>query len=659
MNVGSRIGRIERDLDARPRPRSAITSWREWLAKHFGHIFTSPLASFHEEFMTWLFKSLCARRDGLPFPSGNAFFSIWGRGHAKSTFSEIAAILAAAMNPGMLVHYVSGTQSLARMHLYNIAELLSSPEIIAGYPELSEPKRSRITGVTAGYSQDVLMLKNGSVIEAFGLDVATRGSKRGTERPGLIILDDIDDGADGIAVAEKKLQVLTRKIIPGGTDRTLLICAQNLVHRNGVINRIFEGKVPALLNRVVSGPHPVVIGLQTEYRNGRDVIVAGRPSWGHFGLDSCQAMIDNSGLSAFLIECQHQLEEADADLVLPDWNEEVHIIGWTHFQAMFNHSRIPPDWKIYIANDWGASGPDKHANATVFVAVPPPWSVLPNIPFVFAEHIAEKLAIVDDVAGAINAILDRHGYSIRKETLPLGSVIWRGADDIKWIMSPTETAAIQTFNRHYGMKFKPAGKESIGKTGGLAQLGHYLKVDYNLRHPLKPGVMGASGMYVVVADDQIRAARDSAGMKRMRDEIADWRYRKVQMTDSGLQEERPIKRHDDMMDALRMVFGTFKPEPIPLANEDVYARIAENIAAGKYATLVDGYGASYSPRPGQQRSEGGVHNWRKEFVGNEDPLEDFAKQPARPDPPPDNPATMFPRRSQPSNWGHTDGYWRE
>src|SRR5262249_11941486 len=85
-------------------------NWRAWLYTLFGDIFTAPLASFREEFWTWIWESLTAKQSGREFPDGNAFFSIWSRGFAKSTNAEIVPLAEAALLGSGFCLYVSGTQ---------------------------------------------------------------------------------------------------------------------------------------------------------------------------------------------------------------------------------------------------------------------------------------------------------------------------------------------------------------------------------------------------------------------------------------------------------------------------------------------------------------------------------------------------------------------
>src|SRR5262249_41653356 len=170
---------------------------------------------FHEEFWQWTWDALKAKRDGRDFADGNAFFSVWSRGFAKSTNAEITPIAEAALLGQGFCLYVSGTQALANAHISSIEELLLSETVRDHYPQLASPKRGQ-TGLTKAWRQEFLRTESGYSVIAVGLDVAVRGLKIGTQRPSLIVLDDVDEREDSPAVAQKKLDRLTHAILPTG-----------------------------------------------------------------------------------------------------------------------------------------------------------------------------------------------------------------------------------------------------------------------------------------------------------------------------------------------------------------------------------------------------------------------------------------------------------
>lgn len=63
-----------------------------------------------------------------------------------------------------------------------------------------------------------------------------------------------------------------------------------------------------MTDRIVSGPHPAIEGMAYEQQEGRYVITGGKATWEGQSLERCQEMMDDMGLTAFLSECQHDVE---------------------------------------------------------------------------------------------------------------------------------------------------------------------------------------------------------------------------------------------------------------------------------------------------------------------------------------------------------------
>lgn len=146
-------------------------------------------------------------------------------------------------------------------------------------------------------------------MDALGLDSASRGARVEDARPDLIVVDDVDDPLDTPAAVAKKVEVLTKSVLPLGTSTTAVIAIQNLIHDQSVFAQlagVATTKADFLADRIVSGPVPAVESLEWVDRDGHYRIAAGSPTWEGQDLTACQHMIDTYGLSAFLSECQHE-----------------------------------------------------------------------------------------------------------------------------------------------------------------------------------------------------------------------------------------------------------------------------------------------------------------------------------------------------------------
>jgi len=280
------------------------TDWPSWLAKLYPGTYSAPLAPYHADLWDHLWATNHAHQ---PRP----YIACWARGWAKSTNTEIATIaLGRPDNPGgprRYVLYVCGHQPQADDHVTNIAMHLESDEIAAQYPAMSEKWVGKF-GNARGWRRNRLSTKAGFTVDGIGLDVAMRGAKLGYYRPDVIIFDDIDETTDSQDVILKKIQAITKKILPAAAPNVVVLVAQNLVHRNGIVSQLADGRADFLAHRIVSGPHKAIEGLEYEGTGKDAVITGGTPTWDVLGIAECQAKIGLFGLKAFLAECQHEIE---------------------------------------------------------------------------------------------------------------------------------------------------------------------------------------------------------------------------------------------------------------------------------------------------------------------------------------------------------------
>lgn len=280
--------------------RAALEShWSIWLAGLFGGYLGAPMAGHHCDFWDWVWSVETAIR---PQP----FFAIWSRGHAKSTSMEMACVALAARGRRRYGLYCCETQDQADDHVSNVASMLESPAINAFYPDLASRAVGKY-GNSKGWRRNRLRTASGFTLDAIGLDTAARGAKVDEDRPGLLVLDDLDGELDSLGVTERKIKTLTRKIIPAGSDDLAVMGGQNLVHAGSVFARVADGRADFLADRIVSGPVPAVAGLTTELVEGRCRLIAGRSTWSGMSLERCQEMIDDMGITAFRAECQQDL----------------------------------------------------------------------------------------------------------------------------------------------------------------------------------------------------------------------------------------------------------------------------------------------------------------------------------------------------------------
>lgn len=273
--------------------------WARWLIVLFGGWIAAPFAEHHVAFWQWVWQ---IRPHVRPRP----FVAIWPRGGAKSTSAEIAAVALGGTSRRRYGLYVCETQDQADDHVSNIAGLLESPAVARWYPDLAARSVGKY-GSARAWRRNRLRTRAGFTIDALGLDSAARGLKIDKDRPDFMILDDIDNETDTSHMVNKKLKILTRRVLPAGTDYTAVVAIQNLVHSDSVFARLADGRADFFADRLLSGPIPALEGLEYESRpEGGYVITAGEPTWQGQDRAACQRMVDTFGLSSFLTEAQHE-----------------------------------------------------------------------------------------------------------------------------------------------------------------------------------------------------------------------------------------------------------------------------------------------------------------------------------------------------------------
>jgi hypothetical protein len=299
--------RAQAELERRKRQQQIEVSipddWREWLTTFFPRLFSRGFADHHAEFWEWV-ESI--RLGEKPKP----FFAIWSRGGAKTTSAEAAVVRLGAKGARKFCLYVRATQDKANESVQNIAAMLEGAEISSCYPALASRQLGKY-GHARGWRVDVLRCANGFSVVALGFDAAVRGIKIEEARPDLIVLDDIDAEKDTLRAVKKKIDILTKTILPAGSSDVAILGIQNLMHGNSIFTMITENRADFLYERTISGPHPAVVGLEYEQRaEGGYRITKGTATWEGQSLEICEAQINEWGLRAFLGEAQHNLESS-------------------------------------------------------------------------------------------------------------------------------------------------------------------------------------------------------------------------------------------------------------------------------------------------------------------------------------------------------------
>lgn len=298
---------------ARPQqPVDVPGEWEPWLRQLFPVHVQHPFADWHREMWKWIWSL----RRGVRL---RPFVEIAPRGGGKSTNAEIGTTSAGLRGARDYALYVRATQDAADKSVANIAALLESESVARHYPAHADRALGKY-GHSKAWRRNRLITAGGFTVDAVGLDTAVRGLKFEDQRPDLIVIDDVDEQHDSPTATRKKIETLTKAVLPAGAGDVTVLAIQNLIIPGGIFARLADGRADFLADRIVSGPHPAVVDLQTkmvhdeELDRFRAVITAGTPTWEGQDLEACQALIDTIGLAAFLQECQHLVHEREGAL---------------------------------------------------------------------------------------------------------------------------------------------------------------------------------------------------------------------------------------------------------------------------------------------------------------------------------------------------------
>lgn len=290
-------------LDDQETPQSDSRSWQEWLTAEFPSYVKAPFAERHVNLWEWL--------DALtPGTRPRSKVDIWPRGGAKSTTTELGCAWVGRQRKRRFGLYVSGTQDQADKHVQSIAALFESLGIERAVNEY---------GASKGWTRQMLRTANGFNVLSIGLDKGVRGVKLDELRPDLIILDDVDSRHDTPATIQKKLEIITENILPAGSPDCAVLFVQNRIHNKSIASILADGTAEFLLDRLPVTEEPAAHNLTYEMREREDgtpyyKVTGGASTWEGQSLDVIEAQINVWGLTAFLREAQHEVDEPDGGM---------------------------------------------------------------------------------------------------------------------------------------------------------------------------------------------------------------------------------------------------------------------------------------------------------------------------------------------------------
>jgi hypothetical protein len=572
-----RLSRKQSPRDATPSLEELERDWRRWTRTLFPQYTVHDFAPHHEELWAWGWN---LKRGVRPHPFG----AWWSRGHAKSTNGEMLCVACGARQTRKYILYVSRTQDQADDHVQNVGAMLESSAVESYYPDLAARLIGK-HGNSKGWRRNRLRTNAGFTIDALGLDTAARGIKLDEMRPDLVIFDDIDIETDSLEATAKIIKILTRKLIPAGSEDVAILFLQNLVHKDSVASQLNDGRADFLRNIYNSGPHPAVRSLATEREGTRTTITGGEPTWAGFDLDRCQAMIDDMGLDAFLIECQHDTTLVVGEKDFREYDERYHVITWSEFARYYDEfgeqarteegePRIPFRWNKGRGLDWGTTR--EHPTACVNCTRPSKVDSLSDCVFAYREIVMPEwtpaslqnkdyeVVSPGRVARSITEAEARHGEKITRA-----------------LMSHEASAALATFLVDLPEEIRVFFTKWKARRGaGVPQVQEVMTIDRTREHPFRvypqghpqagEPLMGRPRFFIIVADAQgelyvdgegkllVRQAVDHKGMIRLRAELPEYN------------QNRQPKIFDDAVNALCGLASSFFVHADPETEEESF-----------------------------------------------------------------------------------------
>ena len=300
-----------------------------------------PPARFHSEALGWW----AGIRAGVSPP---AFVACWPRDTGKSTVTKQCLALATGLRLRPYMMWISKIGKQVNDKVRDVGTLLQAPRMKLAFPEAAARYVDPTTGQAVDWREGRIRTANDVVIDAGGMDEALRGALVRDDRPGIIVLDDIESNLDTKYMREKKLAQITDTIIPMGSDDAAILFVQNQIYSASLMSSLLSGEAEWIADRVVSGPWPQIRGMEVEWEeeNGirLPVIVAGEATWPEErGIEASEAQMRKMGPPAFDREHNHNMEVAQGDM----FDREL----WGTIEAAPSGLRMARAWDLAASED--------------------------------------------------------------------------------------------------------------------------------------------------------------------------------------------------------------------------------------------------------------------------------------------------------------------
>ena len=213
------------------RREMAGKSLKFFATTYFKHYTKLPFAQFHLELFDYL-QEITLKRD-------KRFAIAAPRGYAKSSIiSLIYPLWCICFGYEHCIVLSSSTEGLSEKLLSHIkSELSANADLKQDFPDVCEPPNPR-------WSSAEIITKNKVNVLVTSVGKKIRGVRHEADRPGLIILDDVEnhESVRNPKIREKLLDWLTKVIMNLGYEKTNFIVAGTILHFDSLLAKLIASE---------------------------------------------------------------------------------------------------------------------------------------------------------------------------------------------------------------------------------------------------------------------------------------------------------------------------------------------------------------------------------------------------------------------------------
>ncbi len=226
---------LQADL-RRMRRTMGETSPAHFAKIYLGALCFEPFSRMHQEMFQELERLIRQRGGRLAIAAP--------RGHAKSTIVTLAFVLWCVLyRTEKLILLISATKEQAQMLLKHIKEQLQQNVLLLeDFPDACAPEGAK--GRAKPWRESCILLRNQTMIHAYGAGQNLRGARHGKERPGLIVVDDLEDQEHVIVEEqrEKLSQWFNATLLHAGHPDTNIIVVGTILHHDSLLANLTGSK---------------------------------------------------------------------------------------------------------------------------------------------------------------------------------------------------------------------------------------------------------------------------------------------------------------------------------------------------------------------------------------------------------------------------------